>query len=300
MTPARFCLGPLTVALLAGTGVSGQSNEVARPLLAAMPVRGQVTVTSVQESSTEVMVQIEGDPTCAPQMHVARTLAPLSTMAIQAWLLRSDGAPTMQHRKPTGIRVGNGGCEADSMQFWFAPVRPARPIGIVISVNGKLTVTAVPMSSAGFDSPGANAATSPPARAVSARSQTKWTFAVPDPTSGIQRMTVTNYPSTQGLTGSLLVHLMGISEPEPGFIGRIPTPRPVAKPLADMHLQVWVLRSDGTTQPQKKHNIPGGLGWGGWVTQSEEFAFDPAERAELTAILISANGKLLLREVPAK
>jgi hypothetical protein len=119
----------------------GQSSEVAKILLQAPPIRGTVTVTSVDESSEGVMVQIDGDQTCDPAMALKpSTLGPLSKLTLQVWLLRSDGTASTQSRPPTHVSVGNAGCQNDSMQFWFLPLSPARPVGVVLSVNGTLSV----------------------------------------------------------------------------------------------------------------------------------------------------------------
>ena len=117
---------------------SGQSGETMRMLLLSQPVPGTVSVTSVQEGRAEVAVEIIGPgATC---LNAPPNPQPLSGMRIQVSLLRSDGGTTPQRTEPTRVAVSNLGCAADTMQFHFESTRPAAPVGVVLTVNGKSSV----------------------------------------------------------------------------------------------------------------------------------------------------------------
>lgn len=122
--------------------VANQSGETMRVLLLAPAVPGAVSVTSVDEGRTEVVVQVNGPgATC---LNAPPNPEPLSGMNLQVWLLRSDGGTAVQGREPGHVSVSNMGCTGDTMQFHFESTRPAAPVAVVLSVNGMLSVREIP------------------------------------------------------------------------------------------------------------------------------------------------------------
>jgi hypothetical protein len=91
----------------------------------------------------------------------------------------------------------------------------------------------------------------------------------------------------------LVVDLAGPSVPD--FRGEKPT-RPSA-----MGLQVWVLRKDGTAVPPRSAMRESAWGsMGGWATLSQELTFQHARFEDLAGVVVSVNGKLIVREMPTK
>ena len=89
----------------------------------------------------------------------------------------------------------------------------------------------------------------------------------------------------------LRVDLAGRSVPE--FRGETPAP-----PSAE-GLQVWLLRKDGTAAPRRSPlREAAWASMGGWGTRSLQIVFEHAPFGELAGVIVSANGKLIVREMP--
>jgi hypothetical protein len=71
------------------------------------------------------------------------------------------------------------------------------------------------------------------------------------------------------------------------------------KPLTGMTLQVWLLRTDGTTLAQARKPIHVRGFAPGLSTAEMLFAFPPIPLQELAGVVVSVNGKLYVREIKA-
>jgi hypothetical protein len=65
---------------------------------------------------------------------------PLSGMAIQVWLLKSDGTSLPQREKPANLGIGNAGSDTDIMLFSLDDAPPKDVAGVVVRANGKLYI----------------------------------------------------------------------------------------------------------------------------------------------------------------
>ena len=91
----------------------------------------------------------------------------------------------------------------------------------------------------------------------------------------------------------LLVDIAGPSVAE--FRGEKPT-RPSATGL-----QVWVLRKDGrAVPPRSAMRESAWASMGGWATLSQALTFQYARFEDLAGVVVSVNGKLIVREMPSK
>jgi hypothetical protein len=73
------------------------------------------------------------------------------------------------------------------------------------------------------------------------------------------------------------------------------------KRMASRRIQVWVLKSSGSTLLQvAAPTVPevGGSS-AGWTMESMEFAFENAERSDLVGVVVLADGRLYAREIPS-
>jgi hypothetical protein len=70
----------------------------------------------------------------------------------------------------------------------------------------------------------------------------------------------------------------------------------------EMGLQVWVLKSNGTTLPRERtsdsHPVTFWTAGNGSMVGSTFFAFEPVDRADLAAVVVSVNGALFVRPIP--
>jgi hypothetical protein len=71
--------------------------------------------------------------------------------------------------------------------------------------------------------------------------------------------------------------------------------------LKDLNVQVWVLKTDGTALKEKLH--PGGIDFtvcnAGSCTDGMIFVLEHAAPSELAAVVVRADGKLLVRDIQA-
>jgi hypothetical protein len=130
---------PLVLARSVGSDVVQESDN--RFLLTQPPSRTGVGVVWVQAvPGGDVVVEVEGQPYCDNTPNVQPTH--VYDMQVQVWLLRSNGTTLEPHGTPSHVGVSNLGCLANSMQFMFTPA--PNPVAVVLSVDGKLSVTALP------------------------------------------------------------------------------------------------------------------------------------------------------------
>lgn len=92
----------------------------------------------------------------------------------------------------------------------------------------------------------------------------------------------------------IVVTLDGGSTPDGGAVVTPNTPIP--RPLKDLGIQAWVLRSDGTTLPQKSKG-GGSISNAGWTTDTMTLVFSHAAPADLAAVVVRADGKFFVREI---
>jgi hypothetical protein len=146
-----FAAAPGRATVLFGAYGSGsaavQGND--NPFLLTQPLPktgvGVVWVQAVQGG--DIVVEVEGQPYCdnAPNLKPQHVY----DMQVQLWLLRSNGTALAPHGTPTHVAVSNMGCSANPMQFSFTPVPNEDPIAVVLCVDGKLSVTALPGKAGG-------------------------------------------------------------------------------------------------------------------------------------------------------
>ena len=67
-------------------------------------------------------------------------------MAIQVWLLRSDGVGVALKEKTYTVQAHNGGGAWEIMTLGFEHVSAPQLAGVVVSVNGKLYVREIKAS----------------------------------------------------------------------------------------------------------------------------------------------------------
>jgi hypothetical protein len=72
-----------------------------------------------------------------------------------------------------------------------------------------------------------------------------------------------------------------------------------APDVAGMGLQVWLLRADGTTIPQRGKPAQIGIGNAGWDNLFMIYTFDRGVSNELAGIVVRAKGKLYCQEIGA-
>jgi hypothetical protein len=122
----------------------------------------------------------------------------------------------------------------------------------------------------------------------SARAATRVLLAPAPLSDEITALTVTARPEFTDSPANIEVLLQGQSI-HPGEVD--------PKPLTGMTLQVWLLRTDGTTlaQVRKPINVRGFAP--GLSTAEILFAFPSVPPQELAGVVMSVNGKLYVREI---
>jgi len=65
-------------------------------------------------------------------------------------------------------------------------------------------------------------------------------------------------------------------------------------------LQVWLLKTDGTSIPQRGKPNMVGIGNAGWYTDSMIYTFDKVPANELAGIVLRVKGKLYCQEIETK
>jgi len=113
-----------------------QAQDQWRRLLGPQQITKDITLSKVEEAKGEIIVLLDGQPTCE-----FRNLLPrrLSDMPIQVWLLQGDGTALTQERRPSGSGWMNGGCKQNPIQFYFR-AGSADPVGLAVSIDRALTV----------------------------------------------------------------------------------------------------------------------------------------------------------------
>jgi len=94
----------------------------------------------------------------------------------------------------------------------------------------------------------------------------------------------------QDTGGSLVVQVAGKSFPD--------NVQPF-KPFENVRVQVWLLRQDGTAQPQANNNPPRtmGISNAGSVTEIMSFGFTRSSPQGLAAVVVSVNGEMFVRKI---
>ena len=89
------------------------------------------------------MAELTGQDICTFKSPNPRRLL---DMAIQVWLLASDGTALAQSRKPEYVSAGNGGCKTNPAQFWIRATA-SDPMAIAINIEGEMFIRKIPAHS---------------------------------------------------------------------------------------------------------------------------------------------------------
>ena len=137
MRPLKL-LAWIVLAIAASTSAHSQTDQW-RSLLGSQQLTPEIALSKVEEAKGTIVVQLDGQETCAFRHQLPKRL---SDMTIQAWLLQADGTALAQSRQPTHVAWGNGGCEANPVQFWFRAGGPD-PVAVVMSIDGAVVARGI-------------------------------------------------------------------------------------------------------------------------------------------------------------
>lgn len=141
MLARRLLIGVIALATL--PALRAQTRQPPRVLPSFEPLTDGVSITVVEQPDTGtqpafILVQLSGQST--PNGKTNPNPKPLSGMAIQLWLLRTDGTAVPQHGKPGFVGLSNMGEVTDMMSLLFEDAPTKDLAGVVVSVNGKFYV----------------------------------------------------------------------------------------------------------------------------------------------------------------
>jgi hypothetical protein len=138
MRPQMLRLGA-ALATAVTLAAAGQQGEW-RALLGPQQITKEVALSKIEESRGTILVQLEGEETCAFRNQLPRRL---SDLTLQVWLLQADGTALAQQRKPSYTGWGNGGCRENPAQFWFQ-VSGADPVAIALRIGDQIFTQTIP------------------------------------------------------------------------------------------------------------------------------------------------------------
>jgi hypothetical protein len=92
------------------------------------------------------------------------------------------------------------------------------------------------------------------------------------------------------------VSVQFVGEVVPNVKGREPV---FKNPLDKRRLQVWLLRSDGTSLRQTRAPLHAGISMAGHDEDVMQFTFEPVLPAELVGVVAMVDGKILAWEIAA-
>jgi hypothetical protein len=242
---------------------------------------GSVLLQQVADGQLLVQVRILTASDTSAGRYQTRSVP---TEAMDAWVLLEDGSGLVEtpRQPPRGApppAVGNAGDEYSFVTFGFTPRATARVAAVVVRIDRQYHAFSVP-APAGADRPGQEqpAALSPPPYTAESR-LISWSLS-----NVIQVLTLMDMGTF------LKVELS--SRSVSGFRGA-----PVGPSLDG--LQVWLLRKDGTTLRQRSPiRRTAAASTAAWATHSEEVTFEPAKFEDLAAVILRAEAKLIVREMP--
>lgn len=206
------------------------------------------------------------------------------TDRMEAWVLLDGGTaleqtPRVPPRGAPAVKIGNAGDESSFVTFGYKFPPGTAVAAVVVKIEEQLHAFAA-RSLAGADlvnPPGPAIAPSP---LIVQPDLIRWPLA-----EGIHALTLMDQRTF------LKVDLAG--PPAAEFRGE----KPVAPPATG--LRVWILRADGTVVPQRSPMRE--AAWastGGWATRTQELTFQAAPLRDLTAIVVSVDGNLIVRAMP--
>ena len=275
----------------AASGVGAQTPRI--ETLGSFPWDGSTGSVLLQRVSDDrIVVQLRivaGSQTSAGRVQ-RRTF---QTDAVEAWVLLDDGNALEQlpRQPPKGappVGVGNAGDLYAFVSFGFKTPPGPEMVAVVVSVDGRHHVYALPAksgaeraASAGLRRAGAQQPSAEPVTPLITQPRLiRWPLS-----DGIQAVTLMDQQTF------LKVDLAGQSVPE----GRGAAP---VAPSPD-GLQVWVLRKDGTVVSRRSPMREAAWGsMGGWATRTRELTFAHATFQDLAGVIVRVNGNLLVREMP--
>jgi hypothetical protein len=198
---------------------------------------------------------------------------------MEAWVLLDDGTALEQtpRQPPKGVPpvgVGNAGDLYSFVSFGFNSSSDAKLSAVVVAMEDQFHVFGT--------GPSRSLAAQSPSPLIARPGYIRWPLS-----DGVQSV------SLMDQNEFLLVDLAGPSVPE--FRGEKP-----ARPSA-AGLQVWVLKKDGTAAPPRSPMRESAwASMGGWATLSQQLTVGHARFEELAGVVVSVNGKLIMREMPSK
>jgi hypothetical protein len=243
--------------------------------------RGSVLLQQVAEDRLLVQLRILTASHTSAGRFQSRSVP---TDKMEAWVLLDDGKALEQtpRQPPSGAPapgVGNAGDVSSFVTFGFK-LPPRAAIAVVVTRVEEQYYAFPPRPLAGPEllSPAAPSISPPPI--IVQPELIRWPLS-----DGIQAVTVMD----QGTF--LKVDIAGQSAAE--FRGE----KPVAP--SSKGLQVWILRRDGTVVAQRSPMREGAwASMGGWGTRTQELTFQHAKFQDLAAVIVSVNGKSIVREMP--
>jgi hypothetical protein len=263
MTPRRDRRWRLALILAVAAGASHIAAQAPQlQTLGQFRWQGSIGSVLLQPAEDRLLVQV--------RVAAAQETRSLPTDAMAAWVLLENGSGLVATpREPSN----------DVVTFGFARPAGARVAAVVVKIDRQYHAFTVPAPD-GADRPGREQpAMVSPAPYKAQPKQIEWSLS-----SVIQVLTLMD----QGTF--LRMELAGRSMS--GFRGQ-PAP-------ADLEgLQVWLLKNDGTAVRQRSPiRRAASSTAASWATHTEEVIFEHAPFQDLAALVLRAEGKLIIREIP--
>jgi hypothetical protein len=108
------------------------------PLVVVHPFSDEISFLRVNDQANGILIELDGQSVTGGQPFTH----PLSAMSLQVWLLLKDGRTVTQREQPehVGVRNSHSFETLDAMNFLFDYFAPTELAGVVVSVNGKMSV----------------------------------------------------------------------------------------------------------------------------------------------------------------